>query len=271
MLKLANGKSLGALTPQPGKKYLSWRKLLVLIILLPVYWYSALGSELSPAVLIQGIPYIVDIVSRMLPPSFSAMPSLIAPTLETVQVAIWGTTLAVILALPLGFLAAKNVSFHPILYNASRLILNAQRSISELVFALIFVAAVGLGPFPGVLALAVHSAGQLGKFYAEAIENIDPGPVEALESTGAHKFQTLIFSVVPQILPEFVTYTLYRWEVNVRAATVLGLVGAGGIGFELIKSMRLFNYQETAMILIMILITVIIIDYISSRIRGFII
>jgi len=240
-------------------------------MLLFVYWYSALGSELSLTALIQGMPYIVDMVSRMLPPSFSAMSSLIKPTLETVQVAIWGTTLAVILALPLGFLAAKNVSPHPVLYNVSRLILNTQRSISELVFALIFVAAVGLGPFPGVLALAFHSAGQLGKFYAEAIENIDPGPMEALESTGAHKVQTLVFSVVPQILPEFVTYTLYRWEVNVRAATVLGLVGAGGIGFELMKSMRLFNYQETSMILIIILITVIIIDYISSRIRTYII
>jgi phosphonate transport system permease protein len=119
--------------------------------------------------------------------------------------------------------------------------------------------------------VAIHSAGQLGKFYAEAIENIDPGPVEALEATGVHKIQTLAFAVVPQIIPEFITYTLYRWEVNVRAATVLGLVGAGGIGFHLLTSMRLFQYQDTSAILLLILLTVSIVDFISSRIRSAII
>ncbi len=267
MLKLVDYDHSRVAVPPREKRFFTWQRILVILLMMAVYWYSAVGSELSFTALIQGAPHIVDIISRMLPPNFLLVRSLIKPTLETIQVAVWGTTLAVVIALPLGFLAARNVTPHPVFYMISRLILNAQRAISELVFALIFVAAVGLGPFPGVLALAVHSAGQLGKFYAEAVENIDPGPVEALEATGANKIQTLVFSVVPQVLPEFVTYTLYRWEVNVRAATVLGLVGAGGIGFELMKSMRLFKYQDTSMILLVILLTVSVLDYVSSRIR----
>lgn len=256
---------------QQRERFFTWQRVLVVALVVVIYWRSAVDCELKPVSLIQGTPHIVDIVSRMLPPNFSIMGSLIRPTLETVEMAIWGTTLAVIMAIPLGVLAAQNVSPHPILYALSRLILNALRAISEMVFALIFVAAVGLGPFPGVLAVAIHSAGQLGKFYAEAIENIDRGPVEALEATGAHKIQTLVFAVVPQIVPEFITYTLYRWEVNVRAATVLGLVGAGGIGFELLTSMRLFQYQDTSAILLVILLTVSIVDFLSSRIRSAII
>ncbi|MGB9858752.1 MAG: phosphonate ABC transporter, permease protein PhnE [Moorellaceae bacterium] len=253
------------------ERLVTWQRLLTVFLLAVIYWRSAIDCELNPVSLVQGTPHIVDIVSRMLPPNFSIMKSLIRPTVETLEIAIWGTTLAVIIALPLGVLGAQNLSPNPILYTGSRLILNALRAISELVFALIFVAAVGLGPFPGVLALAVHSAGQLGKFYAEAMENIDRGPLEALEATGAHKIQTLVFAVVPQIVPEFITYTLYRWEVNVRAATVLGLVGAGGIGFELLTSMRLFQYQDTSAILLVILLTVSIVDFLSGRIRRAII
>jgi len=258
-------------TPSPLSWFLQWQRLLIVAVLVAIYWKSAADSELSVVMLIDGIPNIFDIVGRMLPPNFSILGSLVKPTFQTVEMAIWGTTLAVLLSMPLGMLAAKNLTPNPLLYGTSRLILNALRAISEIVFALIFVAAVGLGPFPGVLALAVHSAGQLGKFYAEAIENIDPGPVEALEATGAHKLQVIAYAIIPQIIPEFVTYTLYRWEVNVRAATVLGLVGAGGIGFELMTSMRLFQYRDTSMILLVILVAVILVDYTSNKIRSAII
>jgi len=190
----------------------------------------------------------------MIPPNLSILGRLIAPTIETLQISIWGTSLAVILAVPFGLLAAKNTSPHPILYGLTRLILNATRAINEMIFGLIFVAAVGLGPFPGVLALAFHSVGMLGKFFAEAIENIDAGPVEAVTATGASNWQVIRFSIVPQVMPEFVSIVLYRWELNFRQATVLGIVGAGGIGFELITSMRLFQYQDLLTILIVILV-----------------
>ena len=136
-----------------------------------------------------------------------------------------------------------------------------------MVFALIFVAAVGLGPFPGVLGIGVSSTGMLGKFFADAIENVDNGPLDALKATGAKKIQVITYAVIPQILPEFVSVALFRWEMNFRASTIVGIVGAGGIGFELMTSMRLFNYQKMTLILIIILVIVTAVDTISSFIR----
>lgn len=241
---------------------------MTLILLAGLYVWSALGTHLSLQELARGIPQIGDIVGRMLPPNFSILGRLVGPTLETLQISIWGTTLGVVLAIPFGLLAARNTTPHPVLYGVARLLLNAARSINEMIFGLIFVAAVGLGPFPGVLALAFHSVGMLGKFFAETIENIDPGPVEAVTATGAARWQVIRFAVVPQIMPEFVSICLYRWELNFRQATVLGIVGAGGIGFELITSMRLFQYQDLLTILIMILAMVTLVDTVSSRIRA---
>jgi phosphonate transport system permease protein len=254
--------------PEGLPSHLSWQRVLVWALLLGVYVWSADGTNLSIIELVRGYPHVADFITRMFPPNLAIIPELLRPTIETIQIAIWGTTLAVLLAIPLGLLAAANLTPHPLFYHGARAILNALRAVSEMVLGLIFVAAVGLGPFPGVLALAFHSAGMLGKFYAEAIENIDPGPVEALEATGAHKLQVIIYGVIPQVLPEFIGFNLYRWEHNVRAATVLGLVGAGGIGFELITSMRLFKYPDTASILLVILFTVSMVDYISARIRA---
>jgi phosphonate transport system permease protein len=211
---------------------------------------------------------MLSLLLRMLPPDLSYAPALVGPTLETLAIALWGTTLGACIALPLGIGAARNMTPHRALYAVARLTLNMQRGISELVWALLFVAAVGLGAFPGVVALAVHSAGQLGKFYAEAIENVDPGPIEALLATGANRVQTFAYAVWPQILPEVISYTLYRWEVDVRSAFVLGLVGAGGLGFELQMALRLFRYQEALAILVVIVAVVTAIDWLSSRIRA---
>jgi phosphonate transport system permease protein len=225
------------------------------------------GAQIEPAALVQGLPYMADFVRRMVPPNVELAPSLVGPTLETMQMAVVGTLLAIVLAVPLGLLAAHNLSPHPLLYAASRTVLNALRGINEFVFALVFVSAVGLGPFPGVLALAVHTAGMLGKFYAEAIEGVDPGPVEGIQATGAGRLQTIRYAILPQVMPAVVAFNLYRFEVAVRSATVLGLVGAGGIGFQLMASMRLFKYQDVAMILVIILALVMVTDLASSRIR----
>lgn len=240
----------------------------IAVFALVVLGWSAEGVDLRPGEFLVGIPSIIRYLSHMFPPNSPYALELVQPTIETIQIAIWGTLLAVLGSVPLGILAASNVTPHAGLYHAARLILNTCRGVSELVYALIFVAAVGLGPFPGVLALAVHNAGMLGKFYAEAIEAVDPGPIEALEASGANRLQTIALAIVPQVLPEFVGFNLYRFEVSIRSATVLGLVGAGGIGFHLISSIRLFQYQDTAVVLIMILTLVVASDRLSSYVRS---
>ncbi|MBM3733428.1 MAG: phosphonate ABC transporter, permease protein PhnE [Acidimicrobiia bacterium] len=238
------------------------------LVALVVLYVSARDTDLSLGEFVRGLPAIASYVGRMFPPDWAFTPRIVQPTIETIEIAIWGTVLGIVLAIPLGLMAARNISPHVVVYGSARFILNALRGVSELVFALIFVSAVGLGPFPGILALALHNAGMLGKFYAEAIEAVDRGPVEAMQSTGAGWSQTVAYAIVPQILPHFITYNLYRFEVSIRSATVLGLVGAGGIGFHLISSIRLFDYQTTAMVLIVIIALVILTDWAGNKIRA---
>lgn len=237
------------------------------VAILGIYWWSAEGTRLNLYTLIEGLQGVGDIFSRMFPPRLDVLPKLIDPAVETVQISIWGTTLGVLLSIPLGILAAKNVTPNRLTYVLGRQILNLLRAIPEMVMALIFVASVGLGPFPGVLAVAFHSTGMLGKFLADSIENVDPGPLEALTATGARSKQIFAYAIVPQILPEFVSLCLFRWEMNFRSSTVLGIVGAGGLGFELITSMRLFRYQEMTTIILLILAFVALVDFLASRIR----
>ena len=172
-------------------------------------------------------PYMADFLRRMFPPNLDYAPALVGPTLETLQMAIWGTVLAIGLAAPLGILAARNLTPHPACFWAARGLLNAMRGSTAGLRPRVRRGG-GPGPLPGVLALAVHTAGMLGKFYAEAMEGVDPGPVEALAATGAGRLQTIRYAVLPQVMPAVVAFNLYRLEVSVRSATVLGLVGAGG-------------------------------------------
>lgn len=246
---------------------LFWRAV-ILAVAVVIYWISAGHIKISPTEFVLGFPHMVDLLGRMFPPDLTILSDLLQPTLETLEIAVWGTTLALILAIPLALLAARNITPHPALYTAARAVLNLLRGVPEILFALIFVASVGLGPFPGVLALAVHSAGQLGKFLAEAMENIDPGPREAVEASGATRAHVVRYAVIPQIMPEAVTYTLYRWEVNVRAAFVLGLVGAGGLGFELQSRMRLFQYEQVLTILLLIFGIVTLFEFLGNKLRA---
>jgi len=236
--------------------------------LIVVLAWSARSIDLSVGELMRGTPYMLDLVSRMVPPNWDFLPKLARPVFETIQLAVWGTLLAIVLALPLCFLGARNLSPSPIVFHATRQLFNAARGINEIIFALIFVAAVGLGPFAGVLALSIHGAGMLGKFFAEAIEEADPRPVEGLRATGANALQVIVFAVLPQALPGWIAATLYRLEVNLRAATILGMVGAGGIGFELYSSLKLFQYEDTAVCVLVILAMVMTADYVSSRLRA---
>lgn len=253
-------------TPQGLRGWLGTAALVLAVIML-LHW-SAQGAQLSIGELANGLPQIGDFLGRSMPPDLSILPRLWQPALETLQIALWGTLIGVVLAVPLSFLAARNLCRYPVLYHGTRQFLNIIRSINELILALIFVSAVGLGPFPGVLALALHGLGMLGKFFAESIEEIDQGPIEALQATGARPLQVIVFGVLPQVITAWIAVVLYRFEVNLRSATVLGMVGAGGLGFELVSSLKLFKYPETATCIIVITLMVVIADLISSRLRN---
>ena len=249
----------------PVRRTLGFVGLLLVVVF---FLWSFVAVEFSPVKLAQGMPDLVYLVSGMFPPEVATLPEVSLAALETLQMALVGTALAALVSVPLAFLAARNVTPNVVLYHVTRAFVVFTRAVPDLVFALIFVAAVGLGPFPGTLALAIHSIGMLGKLYAETIEEIDAGQVEALKSTGAGPLQVLAFGVVPQVLPSFVGLTLYRWDINIRSSVVLGLVGAGGIGFLLTNAMRLFKYQEVLTILLFVFVIVLIVEQTSSYIRA---
>lgn len=262
-----------AVVDQALAREAAWRhrrmavRLLVTAFLLLILWLAADRIQLSVSNVVDGIPNMADFFGRMFPPELSYMKFLIAPTVETVQIAAWGTVIAVVLSGPLALLAARNTSPHAIVYFVTRIFLNLLRSINELIYALLLVSAVGLGPFPGVLAIALHATGMLAKFVAEEIEHVNRGPVEALQAAGAGRMQTILFGILPQVFPAMVGYILYRFDVSIRSATVLGLVGAGGLGFSLITTMKMFKYHDTAACILIIILLIWAADWISSHLQ----
>ena len=212
--------------------------------------------------------YFGDILSRMLPPDFSNFGQLMFAMLETIEIAFLGTFIAIILSIPLGLFSARNLAPNYIVYLICKTIVIFFRAIPEFIIAMILVIAIGFGAMPGVLALGLHTMGFLAKFYAEDIEHIKKGPIDALKSSGATKSQIISFGVIPQILPSFVANNLYILDRNVRMATMLGIVGAGGIGYELQSSFRMFEYERVSAIIILIFVTIFIIDHLSAFIRS---
>jgi phosphonate transport system permease protein len=256
------------------------RPVVVGLIALAVYGWGVGGTDIRPDKLVSGLPAVADFISRLFPPMWKtepvpigssglvvAVPEVLFAIVETIQMAIVGTSLAVIISLPFGLLAARNTSPHRMVYQAVRLLLNLMRAVPDLVLALMFVAAVGLGPFAGVLALALGAVGFMGKLYAEAIEAIEPEQVLAVSATGASRAQTFVYAVLPQALPLVASYSLLLFETNVRSASVLGIVGAGGVGFVLGKYMGLFQYRYLVGALLLIVIAVTCIDRCSDAIR----
>lgn len=214
-----------------------------------------------------GLPAIGVMIGEMIPPDFGRWRQWVTPMIDTVTMSVAGTTLAVLFSVPLAFLAARNTTPHPVAHHIARAILNALRAIPELIMGIIFVAAVGFGMLPGVLALGLHSVGMVGKFFAESIEHAHPAPIEATEAVGASRLQVIAHGVLPQVFPQFADVTMYRWEYNFRASTVMGMVGAGGIGTELVGSLRLLDYPQVAAILLVILAAVTIVDGLSNWLR----
>ena len=213
------------------------------------------------------LPTILTLAADAMPPDFSRWREWGRPLLETLSMSVAGTALAVAAALPLGALAARNIVAQSWIGAPVRLFLNVLRSIPGLIWGVIWVAAVGFGPLPGILALATHSTGMLGKFFAETMEHVDPGPGDALRSHGVSQLGILRFSVLQQVLPRLVDVILYRWEHNLRAATTVGLVGAGGLGLEIITAFHLFEYREASALIILLLGLVTAITMIGAQLR----
>lgn len=243
--------------------------LAVWLAVLALVGWSLVWAEFDLRALFRSGPRFTDFFSRMTPPDWKVSELILKSTVETLMIALAGTAISVVFSLPLGFLAASNVSpswvAQPI-----RWMLGFIRSIPLIVVAILFVSAVGLGPFPGTLAVAFHSMGMLGKFYAEEFETADEGILNAVGGTGATWTQTLRYGLFPQCVPQVVSFTIYRFEMNFRDAAVLGFVGAGGIGFYIQQYARGFQYEKVAVLVIVIVGVVTLLDQLTFWVRKWI-
>lgn len=258
--------AIDAILASERSRILRGSVLLALLVaaVLGSWWASGLFDVGRVA---EGAGAIATLLAESWPPDFSRWRAWIGPLLDTVAMSAAGTALAVLLSVPVAALAARNMSPGPRAYAFGRLLLNLLRAVPELILGIVFVAAVGFGVLPGVLALALHSIGMVGKFFAEAIEHAHPAPLEAAQAAGASRFQTWTHGVLPQVLPQFADIAIYRWEYNFRASTVMGMVGAGGIGTELIGSLRLMDYTQVSALLLVILAAVTLVDQLSAVLR----
>ena len=255
------------------EKYLkpqwSWKTFIFIISIIILLIVVTIDLEINFLSLFSdSYRYFLDIFGRMLPPDFSNFKELLYSMIETIEIAILGTFIAIILSIPLALFSAKNISPNIFIFLFARIITVFFRAVPEFIIAMILVIAIGFGAMPGVLALGIHTMGFLAKFYAEDIEHVNKGPIEALKSSGASKGQIICFAVIPQIIPSFVANNLYILDRNIRMATMLGIVGAGGIGYELQSAFRMFEYPKVSAIIIIIFITIFLIDNLSSFIRS---
>jgi phosphonate transport system permease protein len=255
--------------PEPVVRWFAASRLrfaLILLLLAAFYTVCWQLAHVDLGRLATGLPKMAGWARKAWPPATGELPVLLLRTAETVAMAALGTTAAALLALPLCVIAARNVTPSALLYYPCRWSMNALRGIDSFVFALLFVAAVGLGPFAGVLGVALHTWGSTAKLWAESIENIPPGPLEA-SVTGASRIKILAYALFPDVAPSMVSIVLFWWEFNVRASTVLGVVGAGGIGQELKNSMDLLDFPRLLTIIGLILVMVTVIDHTSQWLR----
>lgn len=229
---------------------------------------SASSVELSVLRLFNAIPRMFDFAGNLfVMPDWGYLPTLAVNMLQTMEVTFLATSIALVISLPLGVMAAKNASPHPAIFHATRNLLTMMRALPELVWALVFVSAVGLGPLPGIMALSFVTVGFMGKFFAESIEVVDPRQVEGVVAHGASWLQLRTFAHFPQAFPDFVGTVMYILDHNLRAAAILGLVGAGGIGYDLVMAMRMFDYGRLLPIAISIYVVVTLLDRASDKFR----
>ena len=257
----------GRVAAGEGRALAGALRLAILLAVLLVVVQALIVVQARPQDLITGVHGMADIIRRATPPDFSHVDEALWPALETIDIAIFGTIAGVVMALPLAVLAAANVTPSRPFYYAARGIIGFTRSVPDLVWALFFVTAVGLGPFPGGLALAVHSIGMLGRLFAETIEHMDMAPIDALALTGARRLQIFTHGIVPTVLPSLLGISLYRLDENIRSSLVLGFVGAGGIGFQLLTAMNLFQYRQVSLLLIVTFVIVLSAERLSAALR----
>lgn len=237
-------------------------------VVLAVIFWSFQGTELSLMALSEGMPQMWRVLGEMVPPDFSRAGSIAGKLLETFQMAVAGTVLGVAVSLPLAVLAARNQSPHWLVYQVGRSIVTFCRTVPDLIWAIFFVVTVGLGPFAGVLALMMDTIGFCGRFFAEAMEEVDEGPQEGLRAVGASRLGIVMCTVLPSALPSMVASSLYALEKAVRSSVVLGLVGAGGIGVELTTAMDMYEYRTASAIIVSIFAMIIVVERVSSSLRA---
>jgi len=231
------------------------------------YIWSLQGLKIDPKLLQTSLPYMADFLSRLWPPDLSILDVAIKALIETMQMSLWGTTIGAVLSIPIALLSAQNLS--PLwLRWIANFAQNAVRSVPSIILGLFFVAATGLGAPAGTLALGIYTIGYLAKFYQEAIESVDKRSLESLQVSRASWWQVAQYGVIPQVLPLCLGYTLYMFEYNIRAASVLGVVGAGGIGFELVSYIRGFEYSKATTMMLVLLVVITTIDALSSQLRN---
>jgi phosphonate transport system permease protein len=257
----------GPVPGAPPRPSVAGRGLVATLSLAIVLGWAARVVEIRPLELLRDVGNMGVFLQGYLHPSLAHVGEYAWQCVVTVCIALWGTVLAVVLAVPLGLLGARNLSPHPAVYFAARRVMDLLRAVNEFVFALMFVTAVGLGPFAGMLALGIHTAGVLGKLFSETIEAIDPGQIEGVAAVGAGRLHVIAFGVIPQIMPNALSYVLLRFESDIRSASVIGMIGGGGIGFYLWDTIRAFNDREAATVILLIVAMVMAIDVMSARIR----
>ena len=236
-------------------------------ITLSVLAWAWQGAEIRPADLVRDSGNMAQFTRDFFPPDFRDWRIYLREMLVTLHIAIWGTLLAILTAVPCALASSANI-VPPWVYQPVRRVMDSCRAINEMVFAMLFIVAVGLGPFAGVLALFVHTTGTLAKLFSEAVEAVDPRPVEGVRGTGASALEEIVYGVIPQVMPLWISYALYRFESNVRSASVVGMVGAGGIGVVLFESIRGFEYAQTCAALLIMIGFVTAIDLLSSWLRA---
>jgi phosphonate transport system permease protein len=257
----------GPVPAAPARRSDVGRGLGVTLAFAVVLGIAARVIELRPLELLRDAGNIAVFLRGYLHPSFAHLGEYAWQCVVTLCIALWGTVLAASISVPLGLLGARNISPHPVVYVAARRAMDLLRAVNEFVFALMFVTAVGLGPFAGMLALGLHTGGVLGKLLSETIEAIDPGQMEGVAATGAGRLHVIAFGVAPQVMPNVVSYLLLRFESDIRSASVIGMVGGGGIGFYLWDTIRAFNDREAATVILLIVVLVMVTDVVSARIR----
>jgi phosphonate transport system permease protein len=254
---------LNQLAIPPSRSLGEWVAWAALALVLAWAWQ---GAEIRPLALWNDSGNMVTYAKEFFPPDFKDWRLYLKEMVITLHIALWGTLLAVVAAVPMGLLSSSNI-VPAYVYQPVRRIMDACRATNEMVFAMLFIVAVGLGPFAGVLALFVHTTGTLAKLFSEAVEAIDPRPVEGIRASGTHPLAEIVHSVLPQVMPLWVSFCLYRFESNVRSASVVGMVGAGGIGVVLFEVIRGFQYAQTCAVLLILIVTVTLIDVASSWLR----